>query len=87
MLKPAEVVWEGTVGSRRARVVRSKGRLYVEYAIKGDPGFWSIDPDGDAAAVMGRKGGAAKVAKGFSSMSPERRSEIATTAAKKRWAK
>lgn len=37
----------------------------------------------EAAAAMGRKGGAARSA----AMSPERRAEIARKAAEKRWAK
>jgi general stress protein YciG len=40
-----------------------------------------------AAAAIGRKGGQVKTAKGFSKMSPERRSEIAKAAAAKRWEK
>jgi hypothetical protein len=39
-----------------------------------------------AAVALGRLGGAAKVPKGLSSMSPERRKEIATQGAAKRWA-
>lgn len=38
-----------------------------------------------AAAALGKKGGKAKVAKGFSKMDPERRSAIAKAAAAKRW--
>jgi general stress protein YciG len=38
-----------------------------------------------AAAAFGRKGGQVKTAKGFSTMDPERRSEIAKAAAAKRW--
>lgn len=34
---------------------------------------------------LGRKGGKAKVAKGFSTMDPKRRSQIAKAAAAKRW--
>ena len=37
----------------------------------------------EAAAALGRKGGAARAAK----MTPEKRAEIARTAAKKRWEK
>lgn len=40
-----------------------------------------------AAAALGRKGGQVKTAKGFSTMDPERRSEIAKAAAAKRWEK
>jgi hypothetical protein len=40
-----------------------------------------------AAAALGKKGGQVKVAKGFSTMTPERRSEIAKAAAAKRWNK
>ena len=36
---------------------------------------------------MGRKGGAARVPKGFATMDPERRSKLAKAAAKKRWKK
>ena len=43
-------------------------------------------PISQAAAALGKKGGKAKVPKGFSTMSPERRSEIAKAAAAKRWA-
>jgi hypothetical protein len=39
-----------------------------------------------AAVALGRLGGKRKVAKGFSKMTPERRSEIAREAVKKRWA-
>ena len=39
------------------------------------------------AAALGKKGGKAKVAKGFSKMDPKRRSAIAKAAAAKRWAK
>jgi hypothetical protein len=39
----------------------------------------------DAAATMGRRGGKAKVAKGFSMMDPERRAAISKKAARKRW--
>lgn len=40
-----------------------------------------------AAVKLGRKGGKAKVPKGFSTMDPERRSQIAKDAAAKRWKK
>ncbi|MGA2774230.1 MAG: hypothetical protein ABSG26_25870 [Bryobacteraceae bacterium] len=40
-----------------------------------------------AAVALGRKGGRKKVAKGFSVMSPERRSKIAKEAAAARWGK
>jgi hypothetical protein len=46
-----------------------------------------VNPISKAAAALGKKGGQAKVAKGFSTMSPERRSEIAKAAAAKRWGK
>lgn len=38
-----------------------------------------------AAVALGRLGGKQKVAKGFAKMTPDRRSEIAQAAAKKRW--
>jgi hypothetical protein len=42
----------------------------------------------DAAAVsLGRRGGRAKVPKGFSLMDPDRRAEIAKKAAAARWGK
>jgi len=40
-----------------------------------------------AAVALGRKGGSARVPKGFSMMSKEQRSEIGRAAAKKRWSK
>jgi hypothetical protein len=40
----------------------------------------------EAAAVLGRKGGKVRTPKGFSTMDPARRSEIAKAAAAKRWA-
>jgi hypothetical protein len=40
-----------------------------------------------AAVELGRLGGKAKVPKGLAMLSEERRKEIATQAAKKRWAK
>jgi hypothetical protein len=40
-----------------------------------------------AAVALGRKGGKAKVAKGFSAMDPKRRAEIAKKAAAARWGK
>ena len=40
-----------------------------------------------AAVSLGRRGGKKKVPKGFSTMDPNRRSEIAKAAAAKRWAK
>jgi hypothetical protein len=40
-----------------------------------------------AAVALGRKGGAKKVAKGFSKMDPEKRAEVARKAAAKKWAK
>jgi hypothetical protein len=40
-----------------------------------------------AAVALGRKGGRQRVAKGFSTMSPERRREIAKKAAAARWGK
>jgi hypothetical protein len=40
-----------------------------------------------AAVALGRKGGKKKVAKGFSTMDPKRRAEIAKAAAAKRWEK
>ena len=40
-----------------------------------------------AAVAMGKLGGAAKVPKGLSSLSPERRKEIAKQGAAKRWGK
>jgi hypothetical protein len=48
-----------------------------------------FDPDriSLAAAALGKKGGQVKTAKGFSTMDPERRSEIAKAAAAKRWEK
>ena len=39
-----------------------------------------------AAVSLGRRGGKAKVPKGFSAMDPEKRRELARAAAKKRWA-
>jgi general stress protein YciG len=48
----------------------------------------SDEPAKNPAAVeLGRRGGQARVAKGFSTMDPERRAEIARAAAKKRWKK
>ena len=38
-----------------------------------------------AASALGKKGGQVKTVKGFSTMDPERRSEIAKAAAAKRW--
>jgi general stress protein YciG len=38
-------------------------------------------------AEIGRKGGEARVAKGFSKLSPEQRAEVGRKAAAKRWAK
>jgi len=38
-----------------------------------------------SAVRLGRKGGKAKVPKGFAKMDPARRSEIAKQAAQKRW--
>jgi hypothetical protein len=38
-----------------------------------------------AAVELGRLGGQAKVAKGFSAMDPERRADISKRAAAKRW--
>ena len=43
-------------------------------------------PKNKAAAALGQKGGQVKTPKGFSTMNPARRSEIAKTAADKRWA-
>jgi hypothetical protein len=40
-----------------------------------------------AAVELGRLGGQAKVPKGFSSLTPERRREIAKLAAEARWGK
>jgi hypothetical protein len=40
-----------------------------------------------AAAVRGRKGGAAKVPKGFARMDPARRKKVVKAAIRKRWAK
>lgn len=40
-----------------------------------------------AAVSLGRRGGKAKVPKGFSKMDPERRAAIARAAAEKRWGK
>jgi hypothetical protein len=40
-----------------------------------------------AAVELGRLGGKKKVPKGFSTMEPERRAEIARQAAAKRWGK
>jgi hypothetical protein len=40
-----------------------------------------------AAVALGRLGGKRKVSKGFAKMAPERRSEIARAAVKKRWSK
>lgn len=40
-----------------------------------------------AAAAMGRKGGKAKVPKGFSSMDPEARADAGRKGAQKRWGK
>lgn len=40
-----------------------------------------------AAVSLGRKGGKARVPKGFSKMGKKRRSEIGKAAAKKRWGK
>lgn len=45
-------IWTGRVGQRNARVVRFKSRLEVHYEIQGEPGMWSLDFNGDAAAVM-----------------------------------
>jgi len=39
-----------------------------------------------AAATLGKKGGKVKTPKGFSTMDPARRSQIAKAAADKRWA-
>jgi hypothetical protein len=39
-----------------------------------------------AAAILGKKGGQAKVPKGFAMMNPKRRSAIAKAAIRKRWA-
>lgn len=41
----------------------------------------------EAARAMGRKGGAAKVRKGFASLSAARRDEIARAGAEARWGK
>jgi hypothetical protein len=46
---------------------------------------WS-SRSGPTPSEMGRKGGKVKTAKGFSTMDPARRSEIAKAAAAKRWA-
>jgi hypothetical protein len=40
-----------------------------------------------AAVALGRRGGKAKVPKGFAKMSPTRRAEIARKAAAARWGK
>jgi len=40
-----------------------------------------------AAVALGRKGGKAKVAKGFSMLDPEQRAKVAKDAAAKRWGK
>jgi len=40
-----------------------------------------------AAVALGKKGGKVKTPKGFSTMDPARRSEIAKAAAANRWAK
>jgi hypothetical protein len=40
-----------------------------------------------AAAILGRKGGEARVPKGFATMDPERRKKIAALAIRKRWGK
>lgn len=80
-----------------AKLLESIAILSDEYGISINPRFppseWEIDgisiaptKSSQAAAALGKKGGQAKVAKGFSTMSPERRSEIAKAAAAKRWA-
>jgi len=40
-----------------------------------------------AAVALGRKGGKKRVPKGFSTMTPEKRSEVAKKAATARWGK
>ncbi len=40
----------------------------------------------EAAAVLGRKGGKVKTAKGFSKLTPAQRSELGKAAIAKRWA-
>lgn len=40
-----------------------------------------------AAALLGKKGGAVKVPKGFAKMTKQRRKEIGRAAARKRWSK
>jgi hypothetical protein len=40
----------------------------------------------EAAAALGKKGGKVKTPKGFSTMDPARRSQIAKAAAEKLWA-
>lgn len=68
-------------GSAASPVVREK-----EF---GSPSLYVTDRNytSKAAAALGKKGGQVKGPKGFSTMDPARRSEIAKAAAAKHWAK
>jgi hypothetical protein len=64
--------------------MNSAGFLLAMYIMCGSRRSWL---GRSTKSYTGRKGGRKKVAKGFSVMSPERRTEIARKAAAARWGK
>jgi hypothetical protein len=75
----------GPKGERRPADVIGNAVKVMRIATGEEPEDYGPDPESEgkdpAAVALGRKGGKARAA----TMSAEKRSEIATTAAKKRW--
>ena len=72
----------GPEGERRPADVSGNAAKVIRIATGDQPEDFGPDDGKDPAAkALGKKGGAARAAK----MTPERRAEIAKTAAKKRW--
>jgi len=71
-------------GQKRPRDPNQLGKLIVDISVgETEDRTPAGPPKNEAAAEMGRKGGAARA----KAMTPERRAEIARQAAAKRWTK
>lgn len=71
-------------GQRRPRDSNQLGKLIVDISVgEVEDRAPEGPPKDEAAAALGRKGGAARA----KAMSPERRAEIARKAARSRWKK
>lgn len=69
---------------KRPRDPNQLGKLIVALSVGEEEDVLPVEPPkNEAAAALGRLGGAARA----KSMSPEKRAEIAKKAAAKRWAK